>query len=191
LRWRGFAILTGALEGLRAALILVAVLGSVAVGLRVLDAASAVLADEAFRPYDTLTDAHRSTRMPLHLPAYFPEYLDWPPVEILGRGQPGRAVHLTVARRDSGEPMLWLDQWVPYGAERGREPPKTARVLTRERVDLGEGVAAKVVGYVELGSDLYYLLTWDQNGVRIALTAILPRDEILRMARSISPASSY
>lgn len=181
----------GLVEALKTVGTLVAVLGVITLGLRILDLIPPYLAPEAVRTYPTVEEAQRSTGLPIYLPAYFPDYLKWPPDEIRGWPEPDRRVSIKVALRDSGQAVLWLEEWLPRAGEPLPDMPKTAQVVERETFDLGNGLEAEMVSYTDIGAQLYYRLLWDQADVRVVLTATLPRDEVVRMARSMYPPPSY
>lgn len=147
--------------------------------------------EEPVRTYATVEEAHRSTGVPAHLPAYFPDYLLWPPEEVRGWTMPQPKLSVTVVLRESGQPVLWLEEWLPLPGEPPPELPRTAQIVERGTVVLQEGVDTEVVTYRGPGAQSYYRLLWDQGKVRMMLTAALPYEELVRMARSMHPLPSY
>ena len=178
-------------EALKTVATLVVVLGIVALGLRILHLVPPHLAPEPMRTYATVEEARRVTGLPLYLPAYFPDFLRWPPEEVHGWTEPGPRISVTVILRDSVQPVLWIEEWVYRPGESVPDLPKAAQIVERETVDMGKGVWAEMVSYKVLGAPLYHRLFWDQEDVRVLLTASLPLEELLRMARSMYPPPSY
>ena len=171
---------------------LAAVLGLIALGLRILNLVPPYLAqEEPMQTYATVEEAHRSTGVPVYLPAYFPDYLRWPPEEVRGWTRPQPKLSVAVVLRESGQPVLWLEEWLPLPDEPPQEVPKTAQVVERGTLALQEGVDAEVVAYRGTDTQLYYRLLWYQGGVRIMLTAALPYEELVRMVQSMHPLPSY
>ena len=178
-------------EVLKTVVTLGVVLGAVALGLRILHLVPPYLAPEPVRSYATVEEARRATGLPLYLPAYFPDYLRWPPDEVRGWVEPGPKISVTVALRDSGQPVLWMEEWVPRPSGSVPDLPKASQIVGKETVDLSDGVRAEVVSYDVVGAPLYHRLLWDQEDVRVLLTATLPVEELVRMARSMYSPSSY
>ncbi len=177
--------ITHLLGALKTVGVLALVLGAIALGLYILDLVPPVLAPEPERAYATVEEARRSTGLPVYLPTYFPEYLRWPPHEVRGRVAPGPRVFITVALRETGSPVLWLEEWLSSSKQTPPDLPDTARITVKETVAMQGGVPIEVVGYTDLRSQLFYRLVWDQEDVRVSLTASLPREELLRMARNM------
>ena len=174
--------ITHLLGALKAAGVLAVVLGAIALGLYILDLVPPLLTPEPEQAYATVEEARRATGMPVYLPTYYPEYLRWPPHEVRGRVAPGPRISITVTLRETGRPVLWLEEWPSSSKQTPPDLPNTARITVRETVVLREGVIAEVTGYTDLDARLYYRLIWDQEDVRVSLTAGLPREELLRMA---------
>ena len=178
-------------EALKAAATLLVVLGAIALTLRILNLVPPALAPDSERAYDTVDEARRATRVPVHMPAYYPEYLRWPPMEVRGWAQPAPRVSITVTLRETGRPAIWLEQWLPPPSEPPSDLPNTAYVVARDTASLRDDAVAELVTYRNLGSQLFHRLTWEADGLWISMTGALPRDELLRIARSMFPPPSF
>ncbi len=170
---------------------IMAVLGVMAIGLRLLNTVPGYLSPPPLQTYATLEEAGRSTGVHFYTPAYYPDYLQWPPYDIRGWVQPQKKVAVTLALQDSRRPVLWLEEWYPVPGEALPSIPRAAQLVEKKTVSLHEGVEAQMVAYKSSGDQLYYRLIWDEGNTRVAMTALLPPSELLHMAMNMRPLASY
>ena len=182
-------------EALKTAAVLAVVLGLIALGLRILNLLPPYVSPPPVRDYPTVDEARRATGVPLYLPAYFPEYLQWPPVQVRGWTAPVPRVSIVAALRVSGQPVLWLEEWLPrLGALEPAFPEGVLdrpQAVKRANVVLRSGITAELVEYRDSGGKALYQLAWEQPELKLVLTAALPLGDVLNMAGSMYAPASY
>ncbi len=180
-RSRGFA-----LEALRTAAGLGAVLALAAGALALLDGVPSWLVGDAraVRRAATVDEVERRLGARLFLPAYFPSTLRWPPARIrFTLGPPGAAA-LGIDGRD-GAPRLLLVQTVAPGAIPQELVPDAALL---DRSPVGAGVLRGTISRIVQDGEMGWQLTWEHGGRSLLLRSRGPVEELLRMARSAREA---
>ncbi len=102
---------------------LAVVLGTVAFALRVLDGVPGTVTGNprGVRHFDTIDDLQRAIGWTVPIPAFFPDVLQWPPVELRALGR--TAVTVGFARRNSS------DEWLLLGMAQGQNEGLPAQLL--------------------------------------------------------------
>ncbi len=121
---------------------------------------------DALRRYASIDDVRASLNIrDIHVPAYFPQNIAWPPSEILAQGKPFPAVVMEFTSRDNGELVLILSQ-----SRGGPSPAGPALDLTsiRETVPfLMKGRKAVLVVGACLKDEPCSKITWDEDAYTV------------------------
>ena len=134
--------------------------------------------------YPTVDAATRALGITkIHVPAYFPDSLGWPPAEVLAQNRPYQAVVMSFARAGDGDTVLVISQ---AANPRFETDPAIRFSTISETVDLDlKGRKAQL----EAGScddrSACSRIHWDQDGMRIVLTMKAPSVELIRIAESM------
>jgi len=161
------------------------VLGLAALALHGLDRVPAYLQPGTMpQTFASVQAAERGLGMRIPLPAYFPDYLEWPPASVVARQRPGPQVSL-LFRLQEGDDLGLAMLIAPEKALPPTLPmPIPAVVLSSRQIDLDGTSALLVTGRGPTGGP-FNRLSWVANGYRYTLATSRPVAELLRMARSL------
>lgn len=161
------------------------VLVVVVVALRILNWFGERTAEQGIHQFSSLEEAQHALRLrDLYLPAYFPDYLEWPPYEVLGQTDPYRLILIHFRNRQSREVVLAIRQ----AAATGIQPPPTRldpiRISSEETVQLDQRTALLRQGSC-VDSSSCSEISWTEKGQYLSVTLKNGREELLRIASSM------
>jgi len=119
----------------------------------------------------------------LLLPAYFPDYLAWPPARSELYYWPGLEVRIFIDSRDSRETQLIIYQLL---ADELALPADPGLVLAEKNIFI-HGAGAKLAWIRDGAGQRWYRLAWRTAQARLVLLAKLPPGELVRIAQSMRP----
>lgn len=165
---------------------LVTVMGITAVALGTLKMVPPLLREEPSREYGSIEEAGWALGQSISIPAYFPDYLAWPPASIVVQRQPNLEARLLFRSRWEGAEVLWIRQ-IPSRIEPPTPFfPQPVQVLERRTVALREAQGTLLVARAEDGT-LYRHLGWISGDRYLEVTTRYPEEELLTMGRSMHP----
>ncbi len=143
------------------------------------------LQQEDMRKFRTLDEAQASMKsVRIAVPAYFPQHVKWPPMEVFAQKKPFVLVMMHFSHADSGSLSLSLYQ---FDARAAFEPPALDRILfvrqeTPVKIRGRDGILRLAVCQ---GNVLCNNLAWERRGFRFVLVSDDRPEELLRMAESM------
>lgn len=153
--------------------------------LKLLNWLPSVLQDEGIKKYGSVDDVRTALKIPkVYMPAYFPEYIMWPPAEIFAQRRPFPLVMMHFTRRDSRSFALSFFQ---ADSRAGFEPKYKSDVLhvrKESQVNI-KGRPGTLVIAVCSGRERCNRISWDEGIYRITLIADDTPEQLIRMAESI------
>jgi hypothetical protein len=161
------------------------VIAAVAGGLKLLNWVPLALQDEGLQRYRTIDDAGSELKLGhIAIPAYFPQYLRWPPAEVYAQRKPFSAVLMHFTGNNSSDIILAIRQ-----AESGhpdtpklRMEPQT--VSGEERISL-KGRPALLVQGICPGKQPCNAVTWQDRGFSFTVVLKDSVKELLRVSESM------
>lgn len=172
-------------EAIKMAAILVWVTGATAVLLGGLGKAPGWIVGEErhVKSVESVDAAARRLRARLYLPAYFPRRLAWPPDAVRVAGGRGGSVAITFKSTEDGLPSLIVFQSTVAGE------PISPLLLGRPRVmhesKTRVGTIPAVLANVVIDGAVWQQLTWQIDGIALALRARSAEPEIHRLAHGV------
>lgn len=159
---------------------------SIAIVLSLLNRVPALLQESARTKYATVEEAEQALGLRIPLPAYFPEFLGWPPAEITATREQALVVTLVFSSRRSGEPALIVHEVLRAANEEVPELPmlQPERPVREARVLIG-GVSGALRTGTDREGRRWSRLTWRVADRDMILVASFPEQTLLTMARSI------
>lgn len=159
---------------------------SVAIVLSLLNRVPALLQESGETSYATVEQAESALGLRLPLPAYFPEFLGWPPDEITAIHDQTLSVRLVFPLRRTGEPALIVYQVLRAENEEAPELPllQPERPVREVQVPVG-GVSGALRTGTDRDGRRWARLTWRAGDRDMILIANFPEQTLLTMARSI------
>ncbi len=170
----------GLFEVMRFALPLMAVMAGVVAFLFILKLVPPAIEKEE-QTFATIDQAEKAIGRKVVLPAYFPDFLSWPPSQIRGKGQPNAWIALSV---NSGEQKdaLTIEEW--FFPQTEPSPPKVPSIeKTQTQVD---GTAASLLVWQE-GGVTYRRIYWTEGGMLVSITSLGSLEELSKIAQSVHP----
>jgi hypothetical protein len=153
--------------------------------LKLLNWLPSVLQAEGVKKYRSVEDAKAALKIPhIYLPAYFPEYIAWPPAEIFAQRRPFPMIMMHFSRRDS---MGFVLSFFQADSKAGYEPEYKSHILyvkKRSTVDI-KGRPGLLEIAVCSGRERCNRLSWIEKGYQITLIADDSPEQLLRMAESM------
>lgn len=143
-----------------------------------------VIQKEDLRKYRTVDEAKSELRLSeVYIPAYFPDYITWPPLEIFAQRRPFTMVMMHFMHRDSRHLALSLYQ---VDAEARFDPPYKLDVLfiRREMPVTIKGREGMLVVAVCTGREQCNRVSWTEGAYRITLIGDEAPEELLKIAES-------
>ncbi len=166
---------------------IIVVLGAVALGLRLLKEAPPTLAGETrVVSYSSVVSAQLALGTAIVIPSYFPDYLVWPPKSVLAQKKPFPSALLTVASQSAGDDTLWIYQSRSLREEPLIALPRHAVIYQTAEATLNAVEGEMVIGKSAKGTPLNQL-SWREGDLRHVVLATLPPEELLKIARSMTP----
>jgi len=153
--------------------------------LKLLNWVPSVLQDEGIKKYSSVEEVRTDLKIPrVYIPAYFPEYIKWPPAEIFAQRRPFQLVMMHFTHRDSRSFALSLFQ---VDSRAGFEPTYKSDVLyVRKESQVSiNGRAGNLVLAVCTGRERCNRITWEEGIYRITLIADDTPEQLIKMAESI------
>lgn len=147
-------------------------------------AGPAVDLSPVFRRYATVEEVERKLDIKVHLPAYFPDYLSWPPTAVDASQKPVPMISI-FARASNGTGGLMLEQ-VVSGSRSDivpsvKEPPIIKKKTT---VTINEQNAELIIGE-EPDGRTHNQVRWHIEDRQFVLSGPYPEMELLRIAGSV------
>lgn len=153
--------------------------------LKLLNWLPSALQDEGIKKYSSIDDVRTALKIPrVFMPAYFPEYIMWPPAEIFAQRRPFHLVMMHFTHLDSRSFALSISQ---ADSRAGFEPQSKSDILyvrNESRVNI-KGRTGTLVTAVCSGRQRCNRLFWDEGIYRITLIADDTPEQLIRMAESI------
>lgn len=138
-----------------------------------------------FQRYQTVEELERALNIKVLLPAYFPDYLLWPPAMVQGQQGPAPSVELLFLSRKDDKVALSLRQ-IGSESELSKALPRLNNILKEYKVtiDSTQGVLMllKSAPY-----GLYNHLYWQSGAYYLIMATSYPIEELFKIAQSIRP----
>ena len=153
--------------------------------LKLLNWLPSALQKEDIRKYSSVDDVRAALKIPrIYIPAYFPEYIKWPPSEIFAQRKPFPLVMMHFTHRDSKSFALSFFQ---ADSKANFEPKYKSEVLyVRKESPVNiRGRTGKLVIAVCSGRERCNRISWEEENYRITLIADDSPEQLIRMAESI------
>ena len=162
------------------------VLCSIAVVLSLLNRVPGLLQQPERTRYATVEQAETELGTRIGLPAYFPEFLGWPPAEISVTRNDALIVTLMFTLRQSGETGLVACQILRNKEEEAPDLPfaQPERPMRETHVAIGNATATLLIGTNRIGQR-WSRLSWHARDRDMILMANFDDGTLLTMARSI------
>lgn len=159
---------------------------SVAIVLSLLNRVPALLQASGRTAYASVEEAEAALGLRIPMPAYFPEFLGWPPAEVTATRDQALVVTLVFLLRRSGEPALIVHEILRAENEEVPELPllQPERPIREVRVPIG-GVSGALRTGTDREGRRWSRLTWRAEDRDMILIANFPEQTLLTMARSI------
>ena len=153
--------------------------------LKLLNWLPSVLEDEGLKKYGSVDDVRAALKISkVYIPAYFPEYIQWPPAEIFAQRRPFPLVMMHFTHRDSKSFALSLFQ---VDARAAFELPYKSDVLyvrKESQVNVKNKVGTLVIAVCS-GRERCNRLSWEEGMYRITLIADDTPEQLIKMAESM------
>jgi hypothetical protein len=144
-----------------------------------------VLENEGLKKYGSVDDVRAALKISkVYIPAYFPEYIQWPPAEIFAQRRPFPLIMMHFTHRDSKSFALSLYQ---VDARATIELPYKSDVLyvrKESRVDVKNRVGTLVIAVCS-GRERCNRLSWEEGMYRMTLIADDTPEQLIKMAESM------
>ena len=153
--------------------------------LKLLNWLPSVIQEEGIKKYSSVEEVVTSLKIPrVYIPAYFPEYINWPPAEIFAQKRPFKLVIMHFTHRDSRSFALSLFQ---VDSRAIYEPEYKSDVLSvRKEIKVSiKGRPGDLVMAVCSGRQRCNRITWEEGIYRITLIADDTPEQLLKMAESM------
>lgn len=176
-------------ESVRIVLPLVLVLGAVSLSLSLLNRLPSYIQEnraDGVRVYNTVDEAERDLGVRIWIPAYFPDYLHWPPVEIKAKRRPVLTISLLFRSRQGADPVLFIHEILSEPGELPADAREPGPVVNRYKIDIGDGQGSLTLSKDKEGRNWSYL-SWEKGGRYLVGLTVHSPEELLKIARSIRP----
>jgi hypothetical protein len=151
--------------------------------LKLLNWLPSALQKEDIRKYSSVDDVRTALKIPrIYIPAYFPEYIKWPPAEIFAQRKPFPLVMMHFTHRDSKSFALSFFQW---DSKANFEPKSEVLYVRKESPVNIRGRTGTLVIAVCSGRERCNRISWEEENYRITLIADDSPEQLIRMAESI------
>ena len=153
--------------------------------LKLLNWLPSALQKEDIRKYSSVDDVRTDLRIPrIYIPAYFPEYIKWPPAEIFAQRKPFSLIMMHFTHRDSKSFALSFFQVDANAAFEPRYKSDVLYVRKESPISI-KGRAGTLVIAVCSGRERCNRISWEEENYRITLIADDTPEQLIRMAESI------
>jgi hypothetical protein len=153
--------------------------------LKLLNWLPSVLENEGLKKYSSVDDARAALKISrVYIPAYFPEYIQWPPAEIFAQRRPFPMIMMHFTHRDSRSFALSLFQ---VDARATFELPYKSDILyvrKESQVKIKNKTGTLVIA-VCTGRERCNRLSWEEGLYRMTLIADDTPEQLMKMAESI------
>lgn len=153
--------------------------------LKLLNWLPSALQKEDIRKYGSVDDVRTALKIPrIYIPAYFPEYIKWPPAEIFAQRKPFPMIMMHFTHRDSKSFALSFFQ---ADSKANFEPKYKSDVLYVRKetpVNIGGRTGTLVIAVCS-GRERCNRISWEEENYRITLIADDSPEQLLKMAESI------
>jgi hypothetical protein len=153
--------------------------------LKLLNWLPSALQDEGVKKYRSVEDAKAALKIPrIYMPAYFPEYIAWPPAEIFAQRRPYPMVMIHFSRRDS---MGYALSFFQVDSNASYEPEYKSDILyVRKKSPVNiKGRTGSLEIAVCSNRERCNRISWVEKGYRITLIADDTPEQLIRMAESM------
>ncbi len=153
--------------------------------LKLLNWLPSVLEDQGLKKYGSVDDVRAALKIPkVYIPAYFPEYIQWPPAEIFAQRRPFTMIMMHFTHRDSKTFALSLFQ---VDSRAVFELPYKSDVLyvRKESPVKVKNRDATLTIAVCSGRERCNRLSWEEGIYRITLIADDTPEQLMKMAESM------
>jgi len=184
-------IIRGAGDLLRIILSLILIIALTVGVLRLLDILPSYIQGEAgvTKHYATVEEAESKLKMKILLPAYFPDYLSWPPSLIKVERRPVIKVSLSFLSRKGEDVALTIHQVLSDTKDIPREALLPAPIL-QEREVLIDGWEGRLTLVIGEDGRTWNRLSWRGDDRWLVILSRFPPADLLRMARSMGHRAS-
>ncbi|MBM2831254.1 MAG: hypothetical protein HW414_306 [Dehalococcoidia bacterium] len=139
------------------------------------------------RTYESIEAAERALGVKISVPAYFPDYLRWPPTRIALQRKPTLMLSLVFSAADGAEGVLSIHQvFSPAGEKYYREAAKPEVLLGELTVPLDGREATLIIGKGAGGAP-FNQVHWRKGDRYLIITTLYPPEELLKIAGSMKP----
>ena len=159
----------------------------VSISLYLLKKVPAYMQEREQRSYGSVEEAERSLGLRIFLPAYFPDYLIWPPKEIKVARKPSLMITLIFISQEDRRPSLIIHEIISSrdqskGAGVGLMEPE--RDSEKIQVSVGGEKGTQELGVLEAGRR-WTQLSWKHGDRKMVLRSNRSVEDLLKIARSI------
>lgn len=162
-----------------------AVIGITALALYLLGMVPAYIqSTTGVREYSTIQQAEAHLGFEISVPAYFPNYLSWPPSEIRGQLKPFPMVQMRFLAYDQHTEVMSIYQIVADSSELPMPLPLIKTIQQEAPVDINGNIAQLVIGERADGQPVN-LVYWTADNFHFIVVMTHPVRELLTIARSM------
>lgn len=153
--------------------------------LKLLNWLPSLLQDEGMKKYGSVEEVAAALKIPrVYIPAYFPEYINWPPAEIFAQKRPFQVVMMHFTHRDSRSFALSFFQVDSRAAFEPAYKSDVLYVRNESQVRIKNRTGELVIAVCS-GQQRCNRLSWEEGIYRITLIADDTPEQLIKMAESI------
>jgi hypothetical protein len=162
-------------------------MGFMALSFYLLNLVPPSLQAEQVKDYESVEAAERALGIEISLPAYFPDYLAWPPARITLHRTPLLMFSLRFSAADGTEEALSIHQIFSTNKDEHSQAVAKPGVLLGEiPVVIEESQGVLIIGKGE-GGIPFNQVRWSKADRYLIVSTLYPPEELLKIARSMKP----
>ncbi len=171
--------------GVKRLVLFLVVVAAVMMILKLLNWIPVSMRGEGLSRYKTVDDARTGLKLKkIYLPAYFPQYLKWPPREVYAQKKPFVVVLMHFSGRDSDDIVLSIREAESGHLEFLKSRIEPEAVTGEENITL-KGRPAMLVHGVCPGKEPCNSVTWQDRGYDFTVIMKDSSKELLRVSESM------
>jgi len=161
------------------------VMGVTALGLKLLGSAGVLLQKEGPQKYPSLEEAKKELKLGgVQLPAYFPQYLEWPPFEIIAQEKPFTMILMHFRERGTKNTVLSIQQMDSKFKETLTSRIEPDQIAKKGNILIKERPIVFFHSFCRDGLPCNKVV-WEEGGHRFSLVAKDSVEELLKIAGSM------
>lgn len=145
-----------------------------------------LIQSKEIQKYQNIEEAEARLGIDIMLPAYYPDYLAFPPARIEVEQEPVLLISLFISSREEGKGILIIREIISHSLSLPPGAPRLKEVWEETEVGIDGNLGTLILGK---GSDgnFYNEVVWRAEDRHFILTTTLPPAELLKIAQSLHP----